>query len=411
MISVEEYLDQVTAGVEPLPTVELPLEEAAGCVLAEPLVAKLAVPPFTNSAMDGFAVHAADLKGAGPDSPIKLPIFEDVAAGDSSDNELKPGYATRIMTGAPVPPGADAVVKVEDTNIKPGPVDLPDEVQFFRETPVGKNIRKAGENVQVGDEIAEAGLVVTPQLMSAAASIGYATIPVVRRPRVAVIATGAELVDPGHALEPGKIPDSNSILISALARSFGAEVTYRGRAEDSPDNLAKVYREAAENADLIVTSGGVSAGAFDVVKELGTKAGFNFAKVRMQPGKPQGNGAIDFDGRSVKVVSLPGNPVSVYVSFILFVRPVLSLLAGFGRMDLQGVPAIAGADWKSSKGRRQYAPMVAKYDEGELTVYPTHEQSSGSHLIATLHRATGLVVVPEDIAEVAKGDRVEYFPL
>lgn len=411
MISVEEYLDQVTAGVEPLPTVELPLEQAAGCVLAEPLVAKLAVPPFTNSAMDGFAVRAEDVKGASQDSPVTLPIFEDVAAGDSSDNELKPGHATRIMTGAPVPPGADAVVKVEDTNIKPGPVDLPDQVQFFRETAKGKNIRNVGENVQVGDTIAEAGLVVTPQLMSAAASIGYDTLPVVRRPRVAVIATGTELVDPGHALEPGKIPDSNSILIAGLARSFGAEVTYKGRAEDTPDSLAKVYREAAEKADLIVTSGGVSAGAFDVVKELGTEAGFNFATVKMQPGKPQGNGAIEADGRSVKVVSLPGNPVSVYVSFILFVRPVLSIMAGFGRMDLQGIPAIAGADWTSSKGRRQFAPMVAKYSDEGVTVYPTHEQSSGSHLIATLHKATGLVVVPDDIDEVAKGDTVEYFPL
>ena len=169
-----------------------------------------------------------------------------------------------------------------------------------------------------------------------------------------------------------------------------------------------MYREAAENADLIVTSGGVSAGAFDVVKELGTKAGFNFAKVRMQPGKPQGNGAIDFDGRYVKV----SYPATLYRSmFHSFCSSARSSHSGRGRMDLQGVPAIAGADWKSSKGRRQYAPMVAKYDEGELTVYPTHEQSSGSHLIATLHRATGLVVVPEDIAEVAKGDRVEYFPL
>ncbi|MDO5049547.1 MAG: molybdopterin molybdotransferase MoeA [Actinomycetaceae bacterium] len=411
MISVEEYLDQVTAGVTKLPAVELPLEQAAGCILAEDLVAKLAVPPFTNSAMDGFAVKAADVEGASADSPVTLKIFEDVAAGASSDNELQPGYATRIMTGAPIPPGADAVVKVEDTNILPGPQELPDEVTIFAGLKPGKNIRKAGGNVQAGEVVVEAGAIVTPQVMSAAASIGYNTLPVIRRPRVGVIATGTELVDPGQPLEPGKIPDSNSILIAGLVRSFGAEVVYQGRSGDTPDCLAEMYRDAAREADLIITSGGVSAGAFDVVKELGMTAGFKFETVRMQPGKPQGHGEIDVDGRKVKVVSLPGNPVSVYVSFILYVRPVLSLLAGFGRGDLQGIPAVAGTDWKSTKGRRQYAPMIAKFTDEGVKVYPTHSSSSGSHLIATLHRATGLVRVASEVDEVKAGDAVVYYPM
>lgn len=410
MITPEEYLDQVTTGVEPLPVVDIPLEAAAGCVLAKNLEAKFAVPPFTNSAMDGFAVRAADVEGASEDSPVTLPVQDDVSAG-STGAELKPGFATRIMTGAPVPPGADAVIKVEDTNIKPGPRDLPKEVTFFRDAPVGKNIRKAGENVAVGDVVLEKGLTVNAQIMSAAASVGYATLPVVRKPRVAVISTGSELVEPGEELTPGKIPDSNSILLAGLARSFGAEVTYRGRSGDTVEALAQTYREAAANADLIITSGGVSAGAFDVVKELGMQAGMHFAKVAMQPGKPQGHGEIEVEGRKVKIVSLPGNPVSVYVSFILFARPVLSILSGRGRMDLQSIPAIAGTEWTSSKGRRQYAPMVAKATEEGITVYPTHTQASGSHLVATLHLATGLVTVPGEVDSVSAGDKVEYYPL
>ncbi|MDO5035311.1 MAG: molybdopterin molybdotransferase MoeA, partial [Actinomycetaceae bacterium] len=386
MISVEEYFLEVTKGVEPLPAVELPLEETTGCTLAEPLKAKLAVPPFTNSAMDGFAVRAEDLKGATPESGVTLPVRADIAAGTALDSAHEAGYATRIMTGAPVPEGADTVVKVEDTNIEPGPRDLPAEVTIYKEVRAGANVRYAGENAKVGEEIIKKGVTITAPVVASAASIGYGTIPVIPKPRVAVISTGAELRAPGEPIEPGQIPDSNSIMLASLAESFGAEVVYRGNSGDTPEQLLEVLREAAAVSDLVITSGGVSAGAFDPIKMIGDKAGLSFRQVRMQPGKPQGHGLIDVDGRQVKLVSLPGNPVSVFVSFILFVRPIISLMAGRGNASLELLPAIAGSDWKSSKGRRQYAPVIATLGERNITVRPVQGKSSPSHLVATLHR-------------------------
>ncbi|MDU7239087.1 gephyrin-like molybdotransferase Glp [Actinomyces sp.] len=411
MISVEEYVSQVTAGIAPLPAEERPLESALGTTLAASIEARVAVPPFTNSAMDGFAVRADDVHGASKDAGVNLPVLEDVAAGSTANGTLKPGFATRIMTGAPLPEGADAVVKVEDTNIEPGPVQMPDQVTIFSAVQPGTNVRKAGENVAVGDLILEAGITVTPQVLAAAASVGYGKLPVIPKPRIAIISTGSELQDPGNALAHGQIPDSNGIMLDALARSLGAEVTYRGRTGDEPQHLEQMFTEAGRCADLIITSGGVSAGAFDPVKIVGKTHNFNFEKVAMQPGKPQGHGVINVDDRAVPVMCLPGNPVSVYVSFMLFVRPIIGILAGRPGSKLQAVPALAGASFKSAKNRRQYAPMRAELSTSGITVYPTHSQASGSHLIATLHQATGLVVVAADVDEVAQGDLVQYIPL
>ncbi|WP_072342251.1 molybdopterin molybdotransferase MoeA [Actinomyces urinae] len=411
MISVEDYFSQVTSGITPLPAEEQPLESALGSTLAASIEARVAVPPFTNSAMDGFAVHAGDVQAASKDTGVTLPVLEDVAAGATTNATLKPGFATRIMTGAPLPDGADAVVKVEDTNIQPGPVQMPDQVTIFSAVQPGTNVRKAGENVAVGSPILEEGIVVTPQVLAAAASVGYGKLTVVPKPRIAIISTGAELQDPGIDIAHGQIPDSNGIMLDGLTRSLGAEVTYRGRTGDAPEHLEQMFNKVGRNADLIITSGGVSAGAFDPVKIVGKTHNFTFEKVAMQPGKPQGHGVINVDGRGVPVMCLPGNPVSVYVSFMLFVRPIISILAGRPGSKLQAVPALAGTSFKSAKNRRQYAPMRAELSTSGITVYPTHSQASGSHLIATLHQATGLAVIAADVDEVAQGDLVQYIPL
>ena len=411
MISVEDYFLQVTTAIATLPAEELPLESALGTTLAESIEARVAVPPFTNSAMDGFAVRAGDVHAASKDTGVTLPVLEDVAAGATTNAMLKPGFAARIMTGAPLPEGADAVVKVEDTNIEPGPVQMPDQVTIFSAVQPGTNVRKTGENVAVGDPILNAGIAVTPQVLAAAASVGYGKLTVVPKPRVAIISTGSELQAPGSALAHGQIPDSNGIMLDGLARSLGAEVTYRGRSGDEPEHLEQMFDEAGRSADLIITSGGVSAGAFDPVKIVGKNHDFSFQKVAMQPGKPQGHGAINVGGRDVPVMCLPGNPVSVYVSFVLFVRPIIALLGGRPESKLQAVPALAGTSFKSAKNRRQYAPVRAQLSASGITVYPTHAQASGSHLIATLHHATGLAVIAADVDEVAEGDLVQYIPL
>lgn len=411
MIGVEEYFAKVLHGIKALPVKEIPLDKALGYTLAQTLEAKLPVPPFTNSAMDGFAVHAEDVAEASSERPVTLPVTADIAAGSAPQTPVKRGEAARIMTGAPMPEGANAVVKVEDTNIEAGPRALPRSVTIYSSAKPGKNVRREGGNMNAGDEVLQAGTRVTPQVIAAAASVGYHSLPVFRKPRVAIISTGSELQDPGRKLEPGQIPDSNSIFLAALAQTYGGDVTYRGRSGDDPEHLAEVLHEAGRNADLIITSGGVSQGAFDPVKEVGLKNGFTFEAVRMQPGKPQGFGNLDIDGRSVKVICLPGNPVSVYVSFILFARPLLAVMAGGKAPPLQPVRAIAGASWTSPKGRRQYAPMMAELRADGIVVYPTQSQVSGSHLIASLHKSRGLVVIPAEVDEVNEGDEVAYIPL
>lgn len=410
MIPVEDYLAKILEGVRPLPTVQTPLLDALGTVVARDLKAQLAVPPFTNSAMDGFAVRFKDVRGTNPDHPTQLPVQEDLAAGVSGEHALKPGNAARIMTGAPIPVGADTVVKVEDTNIAPGPTDLPGTVTFYQVGNEGANVRAKGEDVNEGEVVIHAGEEVTPALISAAASVGYSELPVHAQPRVAVVSTGEELVAPGRELSGGQIPDSNSLLLAALAQTWGSEVVFRGRSGDSPEALAQVYDQAAEQADLIITSGGVSAGAFDVVKALGMEHGFEFTKVCMQPGKPQGHGHWETEGRRVKAINLPGNPVSVFVSFTLFVRPVLAAMAGRSE-KLATTHAIAATGWKSAKNRRQYAPVVARQTDRGLEVTPTHVLAGKSHLVATLPRATGLAVIPAATSFVDEGSSVAYIRL
>lgn len=370
------------------------LPEAEGRVLAEDVVARLAVPPFSNSAMDGYAVRAADTVRA----PVSLEVVGDVPAGAQSTPYVGEGQAARIMTGAPLPEGADSVVKVELTDQPRGEAPLPDRVEIREPAAPGENVRHRGENVLPGDPVLRAGTLLSPAALAALASVGYGEVAARARPRVAVVTTGDELVEAGGNLGSGQIPDSNTYLVAGLARRFGADVTGTFRASDDPADFRRVIDEAAAGADVIVTTGGVSVGAFDVVRAVLTEA--EYEPVAMQPGKPQASGRISTDsGHEAVFLGLPGNPVSVFVSAWVFLRELLGAMTG-SAIQWRKLRLPAAEGWSTPSGRRQYIP-VAITDEG---LAPVHRRGSGSHLIASLSLADALAVVPTEVTEVRAGD-------
>ena len=483
-LSVEAYVAEVLAALTPLPAVDTPLFAAHGLVLAQDVTAALPVPPWTNSAMDGYAVRARDTESAVPQAPVILPVAGDVPAG-TAPAPLVPGTAQRIMTGAMLPENADAVVKVEDTDQAPGPHPPPAEVGIRVAARPGLNVRQAGEDVGIGDSVLTAGTFMTATAVASLASVGLSAVRAFPRPRVAVVSTGAELVEPGPELPAGAIPDSNSLLLAGLVAEHGARLASVSRSGDTAESLAMALIEAARGADLIVTSGGVSAGAFDPLVMLAEddedgENGENTAdgtvrlrlsKVAMQPGKPQGHGVVRIeDGgthRQVPIITLPGNPVSVLVSFITVVAPALARLAGRDSVpgplpgsgvrrphDALSMRARAAAAWRTPPGRRQHipvrfvqAPARASVEDVEgmedmensapgaaaesteraecaertestgstaspvLWVEPTHRLGSGSHLVASLPAAEALAVVGEEVTEVGVGDEVGLIAL
>jgi molybdopterin molybdotransferase len=391
--SIDDHVARVRSLAAPLPPQTRSLRTAVGCVLAEQVVARLAVPPFDNSAMDGFAVRAADLAVG-----VGLDVVGDIPAGTWPDFEVGRGQAARVMTGGPIPVGADTVVPVELTDQPRGAAALPHRVLITELVDAGRHVRRAGENVARGNAIADIGMRVTPALASSAASVGYPELLVIPRPRVALIATGSELVAPGAPLCPGQIPDSNSTLVAALVEQFGAEVASVVTVGDDHAAFAAALT-AALDADLIVTTGGVSVGAFDVVRDVVADR-IEFASVAMQPGKPQASGMID----GVPFVGLPGNPVSVFVSAWVFLREVIGVLAGAEQPWLrESLPVAEG--WNGPGGRRQFVPVAV----GPGGVTPVHRLGSGSHLVASLALAEGLAVVPEGQSSVSAGDLVDFY--
>lgn len=405
-ISVESYRQLVLDPVEPLPAVQQPLADCLGLVTASSVNAHVAVPVFTNSAMDGFAVHADDLVGATRENPTRLTVTGEVPAGAFSDEWVGNGQAVRIMTGAPLPAGADAVVPVEQTDQPIGEAPLPTEVEVYASVPDGANIRLAGEDIQAGAEVLPRTTLLDAASLAAAAATGHGQLSVHQRPRVAIIATGAELVAAGEPLDHGQIHDSNSVLLRGLAAQAGAEVVLATSCSDDAAAFDAIVDQALELADLVVTSGGVSAGTHDVVKNSSRSTELRFKTVAMQPGKPQGHAHLtSADIRSVVLIALPGNPVSVFVSWYNFVLPVLARLAGRDPAELTRTEqAVAGTDWNSPKARRQYIP-VAFDDAGR--VVPVHRLGSGSHLIASLHLAAALAIVPAEVDAVSSGDAIE----
>ncbi|MFJ4756288.1 MULTISPECIES: gephyrin-like molybdotransferase Glp [unclassified Streptomyces] len=420
--SVDEHLQDILATVRPLEPIELQLLDAQGCVLVDDVTVTVSLPPFDNSSMDGYAVRVADVAGASEEFPAVLDVVGDAAAGQAELLHVGPGQAVRIMTGAPLPPGAETVVPVEwtDGGLGEGPVSgmrarsqAPEgatgTVQIHRPAEARAHVRAAGSDVRAGDSALRAGTVLGPPQIALLAAIGRGTVRVRPRPRVVVMSTGSELVQPDEPLGTGQIYDSNSFALTAAARDAGA-IAYRvGAVADDAETLRDTIEDQLVRADLMVTTGGVSVGAYDVVKEalahVGDEdepgSGVEFRKLAMQPGKPQGFGSIGPD--HTPLLALPGNPVSSYVSFELFVRPAIRTLMGLTDVHRPRTRATLAADkaLTSPKGRRQF--LRGTYADGE--VRPVG--GAGSHLVAALAHADALIVVPEDAESVEPGGEVD----
>ncbi|WP_030546401.1 gephyrin-like molybdotransferase Glp [Streptomyces albus] len=482
MWSVDEHLADILRHIQPLEPLELQLLDAQGCVLVEDVTAAVALPPFDNSSMDGYAVRTADVADATEESPAVLTVIGDIAAGSGRLPTIRPGEAARIMTGAPLPPGADTVVPVEWTDGGAGggpatamtahsaaPEGAAGEVRVHRPAEAGAHIRSRGGDVSAGSPVLSAGTLLGPPQIGLLAAIGRATVRVRPRPRVVVMSTGSELVPPGTQPGPGQIHDSNSFALTAAARDAGA-IAYRVTAvADDAASLRSAVEDQLLRADLVVTSGGVSVGAYDVVKEAfsgdapedlpadqsadrpaepgaetdarpetgepGTERApggaaetgaaaatpavettepgatpaataapgpgrVDFRKLAMQPGKPQGFGRVGPD--RTPLLALPGNPVSAYVSFELFVRPAIRALMGFAPDGRETIRAICPEGIASSpEGKRQF--LRGRYADGLVTPVG----GPGSHLVKALADADALIVVPEDTTSVPPGGEVE----
>jgi molybdopterin molybdotransferase len=396
--SVDEHLGEVLSVIKPLMPLEVGLLDAHNCVLTDDVVATDPLPGFDNSAMDGYAVRTADLASL----PASLPVDGDVAAGPATSLQVHPGSCVRIMTGAKLPPGADAVVPVEWTD---GGVQ---RVQINQRPELGAFIRRAGEDVRAGEVVLPKGTHLGSAQIGLAAAVGRPRLRVRPRPRVVVVSTGSELVEPGAPLQPGQIYDCNSVALTAACIEAGA-IAYRvGMIPDDPQRLLGALEDQLVRADLLITSGGVSVGAYDVVKEVLSRLGtVGFHKVAMQPGMPQGFGTIGPD--STPVFGLPGNPVSAMVSFEAFVRPALRRMLGSEKLTRPLVSARALSELRSPAGKRSFLRVWLEVQDGAYVVSPV--SGAGSHLLAGMARANALAVVPEPVEVIPAGSPVQVMML
>jgi molybdenum cofactor synthesis domain-containing protein len=402
--TLEEHRDAILAAVSPTTPERRPLAECLGVVLCEDVTSLVDLPGFDNSAMDGYAVRAVDVSAADPDVPgtaVRLPVVAEVAAGGVATRAVGPGEAVRIMTGAMMPSGADAIVKVEDTDGGTKTVEIRAGV------PVGTSVRPAGEDVKQGQVVLTSGTTIDARRVALLAATGHADALVRPRPRVAIVSTGAELVPPGEPLQPGQIHESNSYMLEAAVVASGAVAVRQATVDDDPAAVLSAVAALADDVDAIVTSGGVSMGAYDVVKESLRDHGVDFVQVAMQPGKPQGFGLVG--DRNVPLFALPGNPVSSYVSFEVFVRPALRRL--MGRTPEQRVTLTARLEHalSSPPGRAQVARAVATHTEEGWRADPVWGQAS--HFVADLARANAFVFIPAEATRVEAGDAVDMWLL
>jgi molybdopterin molybdotransferase len=458
MLSVEEALERVLSEFHPLEPERVPILEALGRVLAEDVYADVDVPPHANSSMDGFAVRAADTAGAGRQSPVRLRVIADLPAGYVSQVDVTPGTAIRIMTGAQIPPGADAVVRVEDTAAagEPLPQPLPSQgrgewVDVFTTVPIGEYVRPAGEDVRRGELVLRRGTLIRPQEVGMLATLGRKEVLAIRRPRVAILATGDEVVEVDAPLAPGKIRNANSYSNAAQVIQYGGIPVMLGIARDQVQELTERIRAGlAQGVDLFLTSGGVSVGDFDVVKDvLAAEGEIHFWRVRIKPGKPlafgrlsplphregQGEGGLcglwashphpnplpgrerrqfplpyrEGQGEGVPLLGLPGNPVSVMVAFEMFARPAILKMRGLTAWERPTVIATLMDEIKHKDDRRHYLRVRLEEQDGEYRAYLTGEQGSG--ILSSMVRANALAIVPEEWSHAPAGARVRVMLL
>jgi len=404
--TVSDHQVIVLANAVALDQVEVPLLDALGQCLARDIVAPWPLPSFDNSSMDGYAVISSDLAQASEAHPLSLKVIADAAAGSSGHPEVRPGTAVRIMTGAPLPAGADAVVPIEATDGGTTQVLVREAVT------TGAYIRRSGGDVASGSVVMSAGTPVTDRSLAVLASVGNARVAVFRRPRVVVISTGDELVEAGNAVTFGKIVDSNGVMLAACAREAGAIAVRAPLVRDREDDVRAALDAAAAEADIIVTSGGVSMGAYDTMKAVLSHSGeVVFAKVAMHPGMPQGTGHVRLSGGpTVPIVTLPGNPVSSFISFELFVRPLIRAMMGFAELTRPLERARSAEAFDSPEGKQQYVRAVmGRALDGSRTVRPVGGQ--GSHVVGGLALADCLVVVPVGVGRIEIGDEVDIIDL
>jgi len=399
--SVDEHRQAILDDLEPMPAVPQQLLEALDLACAEDVVAPISLPSFDNSAMDGYAVRAEDLRGASPDSSVTLPVVGEIGAGQARLLALGPGAAAKIMTGAPVPQGADAVVPYEWTDRGA------DSVRIEQAPDQGQHIRPAGDDVAEGDLLVEAGELLGPRRLGLLASVGRATVLAAQRPRVVILSTGSELREPGGQLGHDSIFDGNSFLLAAAARRAGA-IAYRvGIVPDEPAAFLAALHDQLVRADVVITSGGVSQGDYDVVKAALTPEGVWFGPVAMQPGKPQGYGRVGED--RVPIFTLPGNPVSAYISFHVFVLPALRKLMGKKPYAVPTLRARLTRSLSSPAGRQQYRRGQMGADH--RGAYVELVGGAGSHLVGDLASADCLIVVPAEVTAIEAGETVEVLML
>jgi molybdopterin molybdotransferase len=401
MQPVEDYRAEVLATVRPLDPRELDLAAAGGAVLAQQVTARSPLPPFDNSAMDGYAVRSADLAAASAASPVTLPVDGEIPAGDTRRRDVAAGTCIRIMTGALLPGGADAVVPVEQTD------GGTRQVQIRAAARPGDSVRRAGGDAQVGDLLLAAGTPLGAPQLGLLAAAGHGSVLARPRPRVTVISTGSELAEPGEPLVPGQIWESNSFMLAAAARQAGATARRHPVVRDRKEDVLDAVQQAIEDADVLITSGGVSMGGeHDVVKAaLQTLGTVEFRKVAMQPGMPQGFGVVG--PGATPIFTLPGNPVSAYVSFVLFAWPALQAMQGLQQERIAPARAVLSADVHSPAGKTSFLRGILDRRAGQ--VMPVTGQ--GSHQLASLARANALIVVPRELTGMAKGESADVLEL
>jgi molybdopterin molybdotransferase len=402
MSTVDEHVERILESLQPLPPYDQPLLEALGLPVCEDITSPVDLPGFDNSAMDGYAVYYDDVVTATEDHPVHLPVVGEMAAGQTRLFALSPGTSVRIMTGAPVPQGADAVVPIEWTD---GGIA---SVRITQAPKLGQHIRRRGEDVLTGDVLLADGQLIGPRQVGLLASVGRPQVLSRPRPRVVVMSTGSELREPGAALGHDSIYDSNSYMVAAAVRAAGA-IAYRvGIVSDDPQEFRDALSDQLVRADLVVTSGGVSKGAYDVVKEVLSELGtVSFGEVSMQPGKPQGFGFLGED--ATPIITLPGNPVSSYVSFEVFVLPAIRRMMGKLPYRRPLVRALLGHPISSAPGRTQFVRGLFEIDGKGAHVNPVG--GHGSHLMGDLSDSNALIVVPAETRSVRAGEQVQVLVL